>query len=250
MKLDKAAIEENLPLVFVMGGLAILVIGCDLYVIYHYLKNLDGPAKLAIFGILFGTFVVAFCSWFSIMSPNTARRWTAFGCKVVLMAVMLICMASLVVLYMHNKAERLAKIEAERLAQVRANNESANLNNIADAAIRLKQETGSNVVANTFLKKLEPSKKPAITAPQPADGAGKSLTEIAEEEGLGMYEFLLEFSKKHIFYVPTITHFLAFVLMCFVLVATQGKKQGAPAEFPSEIEAKPTGPLGNQQRRY
>jgi hypothetical protein len=205
--------------------------------------------------------------------------WTAFGCKVVLMGVMLLCMASLIVLYMHNKAEKLAKLEQAKAAKLAQENkikteaeeaqiETGKADAMADAIIRVKKETGSAVIANNFAKTATKAEKKPIPIPS-ANPEPKAVAEAKQEEdpGLGVYEFLLEFSQKHIYYVPTTAHFIAFVLMCFVLVATKeaprpGERTWTEEEwlryhqqhFPDSIEVRPTGPLspndsGKAQRR-
>lgn len=227
MKLEK--------LTFVFVGLLLFILGFDILMIVHYIKNLSGMSLIAIGSILAGTFLAVMAAWFCL-KPNatTSLKLVAFTCKVALILVGGLSATSIITLYFHEKEEaaarqvqavkdatrteaEIARIEAEKKAKLAETDaQIKQIEALKQAAMELRKTAGTaaakELIRATSVVPLEtptpaPEQRPALLASVQADHEQQAK----EAESHTFKAWLLEYVRGGVYYVPTIANILVFI---------------------------------------
>lgn len=229
MKLEK--------LTFVFVGLLLFILGFDVLMIVHYVKNLSGMSLVAIASIVAGTFLAFMAAWFCL-KPNatTLLKAAAFSSKVILILVGGLSATSIITLYFHEKEEvsarqiqsvkdaeraeaEIARIDAEKKARLAESDaQIKQIEALKQAAMELRKTAGRNVarelIRSTALPVIqepakEPESRPALLAAV-RDGQAQ---QARDDQSHTFKAWLLDYSKGGVYYVPTIVNILVFIVL-------------------------------------
>lgn len=252
-------------LAFVFIGLLLFILGFDALMGVHYIKNLSGPALIAIASIVAGTFLACMAAWFCC-KPNapTYLKIASFSAKVLLILVGGLSATAVITLYFHKAAEaktqqikmveRAAETEQE-LAKKAADNKAREdaqkreldrINTLKDAALQLRKVAGARA-ANSFIEKNSTGITTATPQPDATPGfiaaaQGIGEAQAKEEEKHTFKQWLLEYADSGIYYVPTMANLLVFIGLSGVLLFGSGATgKTSTKQQPGFVNQQPAG---------
>lgn len=243
--------REKLAFVFI--GLLLFILGFDVLMIVHYVKNLSGPSLIAVASILGGTFLACMAAWFCC-KPK-AWLWlkiAAFACKIVLIGVGGLSATAIITLYFHQKNEakaaevanvQLAQKTESEIAKLKAQKESRTaeqdaelkrLETLKQAAVELRRTAGAQAArqfiqqnsGTATLSTPEPEATPNLVAA--AEKVNQQAAKIEEQHTFKAW--LLEYADGGVYYVPTAANLLVFIVLSAFLMFGRTSETSATSQ--------------------